>query len=237
MKAAILCEFASIRTILVQMVVIYLIVGVVVGVSIQSSIALVACIAAMTPFLAVFSLAAYDDANGWERYRACLPISRGAIVAGRYAAVLAITAFMALLAIAIALTLANAAPYLPIPAEAAASLASESDPLPLVASAASGACIILAATAVMLPFIMRYGITKATRIVPVIGFLLVVIAVPALGDVLAGTAQTPWMADLIAFASDDANLLPIVAVAVAAALALYAISCAVTMRLYSGKEL
>ena len=114
MKAAILCEFASIRTILVQMVVIYLIVGVVVGVSIQSSIALVACIAAMTPFLAVFSLAAYDDANGWERYRACLPISRGAIVAGRYAAVLAITAFMALLAIAVALALANAAPYLPI---------------------------------------------------------------------------------------------------------------------------
>lgn len=237
MKAAIVCEFTAIRNILVQMVFIYLIVGVVVGIAIQSSIALVACIGAMTPFLAVFSLAAYDDANGWERYRACLPISRGAIVAGRYATVLAITAVMALLAVAVALVLTQAAPYLPLPAETSAALASEGNPMLLLASAAAGACIILAVTALMLPFIMRYGVTKATRIVPVVVILLFVPALLAAMDALAGMQSMPWLADLTAFASDEANLPVLIAVVVAVVLALYALSCAAAIRLYRGKEL
>lgn len=237
MKAAIICEFTAIRNILVQMVFIYLIVGVVVGIAIQSSIALVACIAAMTPFLAVFSLAGYDEANGWERYRACLPISRGAIVAGRYATVLAITGAMALLAVAVALLLTLAAPYLPLPAETSAVLSAEANPLLLLASAATGACLILAVTALMLPFIMRYGITKATRIAPVVVVLLFVLAMPAAMDALAGMQAVPWLADLVVFVSDETNLPVIIAVAVIVMLALYAISCAVAVRMYRSKEL
>lgn len=237
MKAAIICEFIVIRNILVQMVFIYLIVGVVVGIAVQSSIALVACIAAMTPFLAVFSLAGYDEANGWERYRACLPISRGAIVAGRYVTVLAITGAMALLAVAVALLLTQAAPYLPLPAETSAVLSAEANPLLLLASAATGACLILAVAALMLPFIMRYGITKATRIAPVVVVLLFVLAMPAAMDALAGMQAVPWLADPMAFVADETNLPVIIAVAVIVMLALYAISCAVAVRMYRSKEL
>ena len=47
MKAAFLCEFATIRNILIQWAILYLILGVVVGIAMESSVAMVACIAAM----------------------------------------------------------------------------------------------------------------------------------------------------------------------------------------------
>ena len=150
MKAAFLCEFATIRNALLQMAIIYLIIGVVVGIAMESSIAMVACISAMTPFLVVFTLSGYDEANGWQRFRACLPI-----VFGRYAIVLLSSIAMAAFAVVVALVLAQAAPYLPLAEGAAESLVAQSDPLLLAASALAGAAIILIVTALILPFVLR----------------------------------------------------------------------------------
>ena len=41
-------------------------------------------ISAMSPIMAMTSLAGLDNQNGWERYRAALPISRKGIVSARY---------------------------------------------------------------------------------------------------------------------------------------------------------
>ena len=185
MKAAFLCEFATIRSALLQMAIIYLVIGVVVGIAMESSIAMVACISAMTPFLVVFTLSGYDEANGWQRFRACLPISRGAIVFGRYAIVLLSSVVMATFAVVVALVLAQAAPYLPLADGAAESLAAQSDPLMLAASALAGTAIILLVTALIMPFVLRFGMNKAMRIVPVVIVLLFVVAI-ALVDALAG---------------------------------------------------
>ena len=237
MKAAFLCEFATIRSALLQMAIIYLVIGVVVGIAMESSVAMVACISAMTPFLVVFTLSGYDEANGWQRFRACLPISRGAIVFGRYAIVLLSSIVMAAFAVVVALVLAQVAPYLPLADGAAESLAAQSDPLMLAASALAGTAIILLVTALILPFVLRFGMNKAMRIVPVVIVLLFVVAVPLAGDALAGVSGDSWMADLIAFVNDGSNLPVIMAGVACIALAAYAASCAVAARLYRGKEL
>lgn len=237
MKAAFLCEFATIRNALVQMAVIYLIIGVVVGIAMESSVAMVACISAMTPFLVVFTLSGYDDANGWERFRACLPISRSAIVLGRYAIVLLSSIAMAAFAVIVALVLTQLAPILPLAEGAAEGLIAQSDPLTLVASALAGTSIILLVTALILPFVLRFGMTKAMRIVPVVIVLLFVVAVPLITDALSNLAGDGWLADFIAFANDSSNLFIVMAAIAAAVLVVYAISCAVAARLYRHKEL
>ena len=237
MKAAFLCEFATIRSALLQMAIIYLVIGVVVGIAMESSVAMVACISAMTPFLVVFTLSGYDEANGWQRFRACLPISRGAIVFGRYAIVLLSSIVMAAFAVVVALVLAQVAPYLPLADGAAESLAAQSDPLMLAASALAGTAIILLVTALILPFVLRFGMNKAMRIVPVVIVLLFVVAVPLAGDALQGVSGGSWMADLIAFVNDESNLPVIMAAVAGIALAAYAVSCAAAAHLYRGKEL
>lgn len=237
MKAAFLCEFATIRSALLQMAIIYLVIGVVVGIAMESSIAMVACISAMTPFLVVFTLSGYDEANGWQRFRACLPISRGAIVFGRYAIVLLSSIVMAAFAVVVALVLAQAAPYLPLADGAAESLAAQSDPLMLAASALAGTAIILFVTALILPFILRFGMNKAMRIIPIVMVLAVVVAIPVLGDVLAQLSVIDWVADLIAFAEDESNLIALTGAIAGAVLIVYAASGLLAARLYRGKEL
>ena len=223
MKAAFLCEFATIRNILIQWAILYLILGVVVGIAMESSVAMVACIAAMTPFLTVFTLSGYDAVNGWESFRACLPISRGAVAFGRYVVVLLVTIMMAALAIVVALVLAQVAPALPLPEGTAANLA--------------GASIILFVTALILPFILRFGMNKAMRIIPIVMVLAVVVAIPVLGDVLAQLSVIDWVADLIAFAEDESNLIALTGAIAGAVLIVYVASGLLAARLYRGKEL
>ena len=237
MKAAFLCEFATIRNILIQWAILYLILGVVVGIAMESSVAMVACIAAMTPFLTVFTLSGYDAVNGWESFRACLPISRGAVAFGRYVVVLLVTIMMAALAIVVALVLAQVAPALPLPEGTAANLAAGSDPATLIAAAMAGASIILFVTALILPFILRFGMNKAMRIIPIVMVLAVVVAIPVLGDVLAQLSVIDWVADLIAFAEDESNLIALTGAIAGAVLIVYAASGLLAARLYRGKEL
>lgn len=237
MKAAFLCEFATIRSALLQIAIIYLVIGVVVGIAMESSIAMVACISAMTPFLVVFTLSGYDEANGWQRFRACLPISRGAIVFGRYAIVLLSSIVMAAFAVVVALVLAQAAPYLPLADGAAESLAAQSDPLMLAASALAGTAIILLVTALILPFVLRFGMNKAMRIVPVVIVLLFVVAVPLAGDALQGGQLAPVANAIDSFVSDPANQIVVCAAVAIAVLAVYAASCLIAARMYRAKEL
>ncbi|MDO4443175.1 MAG: ABC-2 transporter permease, partial [Slackia sp.] len=96
MKAAFLSEFITSRNVLMQSLAIYAAASLVIGISMQSPTAMVACIGAMTPLMMVFTFCALDAANGWERFRATLPVSRAAIVASRYANVLAASVSMLL---------------------------------------------------------------------------------------------------------------------------------------------
>ena len=69
----------------------------------KSALGMVGAISAMTPFFLTFTFAGYDAMNGWERYRATLPLSRRDIVLGRYANVLACSVVAAAASVVIGL--------------------------------------------------------------------------------------------------------------------------------------
>ncbi len=233
MKAAFLSEFITSRSVLAQSAVIYIVVALVIGVSMQSPFALVACLGAMTPFLMVFTFCALDSVNGWERFRATLPASRAAIVASRYANVLAASCFMLLVGWALALILSAAAPLLPFGADALASFESEaSDPALLLCAGAMGMGVTLLAASFILPFALRFGMTKSIRIAPVVAILLL----PAFIFLMQ---QVPDLAKMLSEASLwlDRNIVLATVVFMFVVLAAYAASCAVATAMYRAKEL
>lgn len=235
MKAAILSEFSAVKNVLLQQFVIYLVVGVFVGIGMGSATAMVACISAMAPILMVFTFAGYDSMNGWERFRATLPVSRDALVIGRYANVLLTSLTTLVAAFIIALLLGQLVDVLPIDAETAQFISEEvHDPAMIVGGGLMGMCAMLLMTAILQPFILRYGMTKAMRWVPVglmLAFFMAVLILPQVID-----APT-FLVDFIA-SSENPDNLPLLTMALTAiALGVYAISCAAAMALYRKKEL
>lgn len=233
MKTAFLSEFITSKNVLLQSVVIYAVVSLVIGVSMQSPIALVACIGAMTPFLMVFTFCALDGLNGWERFRATLPVSRASIVASRYINVLAASVVMLFLGWLIALALSAVVNVLPFGAETAEAFASEaSDPVLLLCAGALGMGVTLFAASFILPFAMRYGMTKSIRIVPVVLIMLLPVSIFFL-------RQVPDMAQFLSDVSMwlDQNIVLASIAFIAVVLAAYALSCAAAISMYRAKEL
>lgn len=233
MKTAFLSEFITSKNVLMQSVVIYVVVSLIIGVSMQSPLGMVACIGAMTPFLMVFTFCALDGMNGWERFRATLPVSRAAIVASRYANVLAASVVMLLLGWAITMALSAAVPALPIGVEAAESFASEaSNPALVLCAGVLGMGITLFAIAFILPFALRFGMTKAIRIAPIALALLLPVSIFFM-------RQVPDMAQLLSRASLwlDQNIVLATALFITAVLTAYAASCVVAVAMYRSKEL
>ncbi|MDO5357947.1 MAG: ABC-2 transporter permease [Slackia faecicanis] len=233
MKAAFLSEFITSKSVLAQSAVIYVVVALVIGVSMQSPVALVACLGAMTPFMMVFTFCALDGVNGWERFRATLPVSRAAIVASRYANILAASFFMLVVGWVIALALAAAASLLPFDAQAVASFSREaSDPAMLLCAGAMGMGVTLLAASFILPFALRFGMTKSIRIVPVVAILLLPASIFLM-------QQVPDLARMLSEASLwlDRNVVLATVVFMAAVLAVYAASCAAAVAMYRNKEL
>lgn len=234
MKAAFLFEFASLKSTIAQMFALFVVVGALVGIGMQSAVGASACMAAMAPIMFAMIYSSYDTTTGWERFRATLPVSRAALVAGRYANILVASVIMVVIAAVFGFLLAWVGPMLPVGAEAAASFAGElAEPIALVAAPCAGMCVVIVMVALVLPLFLRFGMTKAMRIVPVgiaVVFLAVMAAMPSLP--VQGVLDT---IDLW-FTTPEGGALVMVVVVVGA-LALYAISCAVAIALYRSKEL
>ena len=52
-------------------------------------------VSAMSPIMVMSSLAGFDNQNGWERYRATLPLTRKDIICARYLSIIVFSAVMA----------------------------------------------------------------------------------------------------------------------------------------------
>lgn len=235
MKAAFFAEFSAVKKTIIQSFAVYFFVSFFVGIGTQSAITIGACISAMTPMLLAFSFAGYDHMNGWERFRATLPVSRDALVVGRYLNVLASSAATMAVGILSALLVAWIAPSLPIDATIAGAFAEEAArPFGVVAGCLASGCFMLVFVALFQPFILRYGLTKALRWLPagilIVIFLIVMVA-PQLIDVPA------FLIEAMAILDDPANQPAILAGIIAATLAVYVASCAAAMALYQRKEL
>ncbi|MEI3548858.1 MAG: ABC-2 transporter permease [Adlercreutzia sp.] len=85
MKAMIVSDFAVLRSAILQLLGICAIIALFMGYAMGTLVGGAAAIAAMPPFMLLFSLAATDEQNNWERFRLTLPLTRRQVVFGRYA--------------------------------------------------------------------------------------------------------------------------------------------------------
>ena len=89
MKRAFMSELAIVRTLVPSIAGVGLFIFVVLTLANasdgDSGMSAGACaVSAMSPIMVMSSLAGFDNQNGWERYRATLPISRKDIICARY---------------------------------------------------------------------------------------------------------------------------------------------------------
>ena len=161
--------------------------------------------AAMIPFMYLFSISAYDEMNGWERFRLTLPISRRQVAYGRYASMLIVCVCSLVIAIALGLLIGLAALLTQV--------------------------VILLVATLTLPFILRYGMTKATRIAP----MVLIFAISGLAVLLG---NTPIVGELEVFLGGMGQLQMVLLGAgiVVVVLALYAASALVAARFYEHRE-
>ena len=104
MKRAFISELAIVRTLVPSIAGVSLFIFVVLTLANasdgDSGISAGACaVSAMSPIIFMNSLAGYDNQNGWERYRATLPFSRKDIICARYLCIIAFSAVMACAAV------------------------------------------------------------------------------------------------------------------------------------------
>lgn len=238
MKAMIFSDFVMVRRGMAQLFAITAVVMVVIAVGMETLAMIPAIAAAMIPMMLLFSIAAYDEMNGWEAFRLGLPLSRRSVVWGRYAGLLlvtvAATAFGVICALLVAVLSAAFVDGMGQNARLASLLLEGNPPEMLVASGCMGAVAVLLMAAVSLPLIMRFGMTRATRFVPLVVLFAVAGLVALLGD--GGPLANMVPQGVQWLMTSDEGFLILVAGSFGASLVLYAISAFVSERLYAARE-
>ena len=223
MKAMIVSDFAVLRSAILQLLGICAIIALFMGYAMGTLVGGAAAIAAMPPFMLLFSLAATDEQNGWERFRLTLPLTRRQVVFGRYASLALVAIGTIVFALALSFLLLGVISCMP-----AGTL-----PEALVGSVVGAVGVITLGMAVTLPLVFRFGMTRATRFVPVV----VVIAIACgIGFFDAGIQPTGVLADLVQWLDTGSNYLFLAAALVAVVALIYVASAFVAAKLYEKRE-
>lgn len=239
MKTMIVADFTVMKSTLAQLAGICVAVALIMGVVMDTMAGAVAAIAAMTPFMFLFSLCAYDEQNGWERFRLTLPLSRRQVAFGRYATMAVLCAAVALFSLVVGFLVVAVASWaseglgLSVPPGLTWA---ESSAAAMTASALASIAVILAACAVALPLLMRFGMTRATRFVPLVVVLALALGVGLFSDHMPDSGAVfgflQWLE-----AGDGTNLVLFAGGCLVAALALFVASAPLAAKFYEQREL
>ena len=225
MRTMFLSDLATVRPAVKQTLVTFLIVFLILLFCMAPEGA-IAAVVVMIPYLFFYTLAVGDESSGWEKMRATLPMSRKQVVLGRYAVVgsLIVAAFVVALATGVAvMAIAGAIPNAP---DWLARLAFSPERLGnAVASGVLGAACSLLFCAATLPFAFRFGITRSTRVYPILAVLAFVMASAFIVD------------QGIPVNLDAVSPVLICGVPLLGAIALCAVSMWASIRLYETREL
>lgn len=251
MKTMVLSDFVVMRRNLVQLVVTCFIVTVVIALAMNSTLAVVGgCFGAMIPLLCLFSVASYDELNGWQAYRLALPVSRRDVMAGRYLSVLAVTVASVLLGALVSYALGAVAEAITPQAAAefggmwnyessegaflSALSISSNPPEAIWGSAVGGASMALLIGAITLPFIAKVGLTKSTRFIPIAVVVVFLAVFAALGEGGPLSGYVPGFVQWLLTSESAVTML--IAILAALSLILYGASLLIAMRLYETRE-
>lgn len=234
MKAMMVSDFCVMKNALLQMVGILAAVGVVMAWAMDTVVGAAAAVGAMVPFMYLFSVGSLDEQNGWERFRLTLPLTRRQVIFGRYGstAAVAVAAAVGGLLMGTLITLVVGA----LGGEegwASGLSAAQNPPEALLTSTLLTLAVFLLGAAVALPLMARFGMTKATRFVPLVVVLAMALGVAALETPLSSGVLAEWSAWVMGDALHGALL---VGDALLAAVVLYVVSAFVAARLYEQRE-
>lgn len=180
-----------------------------------------ACV--MVPMLVMFSLLGYDDRDGWLRYRCALPFSRHDIVIGRYATILISSAIAVVFMSAVTMACMSVFPLFGVAIENAP--ASE-----IFAACVASTFVVLGMVSFAQPFSIKFGSAKGARYIVCalmfFGCLIFVASRFALPEVLSGLGD--WVV-----LHPMASLIVLISIS----LSIYAIICAISIRVLQKKDL
>lgn len=232
MKAMIFSDLITSKNSFPTLLGMTLLIAVFIAIPTESLYGSIGACAAMIPFMYLFSISAYDEQNGWERYRLTLPITRRQVAYGRYASLLIVCACSFVLAVLVGCAIGLVADMLPGDVASSGLRLSSSGVAEVVGTALLTQVIILLVAALTMPFILRYGMTKGTRIAPV---LLIFVITGA----IVFASNTPFVGDLEVFISAMGmqGIVILLIAALGAVLVLYFISSFIAARLYEQREL
>ncbi len=184
-------------------------------------------VSAMSPIMVMNSLAGFDNQNGWERYRATLPFSRKDIICARYLCIVAFSAAMACAAALLSIIV------LPLFSSAGVTSTGQTVFEITVASAAS-MLISLMMVFLTQPLFFRFGHMEALRL------SLGLFALFGCGTMAMLSSSNPisnWLMSIAGANPDPAVLSCLCAGIAVLALALCAISCTVSTKVYRVRDL
>lgn len=187
-----------------------------------------ACMTAMVPFMYLFSISAYDEQNGWERFRLTLPISRRQVAYGRYLSMLIITGIAVILSLLGCAALGLVADVLPAGMVAEGLMLSHADVEAILVVVMAVVLMLLFSAAFTLPLVLRFGMTRGARIVPVV----LMLALSAIMVLAGSDAAAPGVQELL---SGPHAL--IMAGAFIVMLVLYGVSAWLSGRLYEHRDI
>lgn len=234
MKRAFISELAIVRTLIPSIAGVSLFIFVVLtladasdGDSGMSAGAGACAVSAMSPIMVMSSLAGFDNQNGWERYRATLPLTRKDIICARYLSIIVFSAVMACAAALLSIV--------SIPLFNSVGIPSTGQTVFEIAIA-SAASMLISLMMVFLaqPLFFRFGHMEALRLSVGLFALLWCLAIATLSS---SNPISNWLMSIAGANPDPAVLGCLCAGIAALALALCAISYTVSTKVYRARDL
>lgn len=178
----------------------------------------------------------YDERNDWVAFRLAMPVSRKEVVLGRYVFVLAGALSAPLLVGAAALVLSMLGQASMLPAVVARMVRLDADALQVgLFTLAFCSAMGFAIASVSMPVFFKFGQTKATQWLPFIMMFLGVAPLMIVG--FMGEEAMMAVQQALAFAETPEGLAAFAAGACAFGLVCYAVSCVISLRIYSARDL
>ena len=232
MKRAFMSELAIVRTLIPSIAGVGLFIFIVMTLANasdgDSGVSAGTCaVSAMSPIMIMNSPAGFDNQNGWERYRATLPFSRKDIICARYLCIVVFSAMMACAAVLLSIVTLPLFSSVGIPSIGQAIFE-------IAAASATSMLISLMMVFLAQPLFFRFGHMEALRLSVGLFALLGCLAMATLSS---SNPISNWLMS-IAGANPDSAVLGCLCAGIAVlALALCAISCTVSTKVYRVRDL
>lgn len=238
MKAMMITDLVTSKSYFISQTILSLVVAIFMTLVMGNLYVILPVIGCLIPFSLFFSLLAFDERNGWERFRLTLPISRNQAVMGRYMSGLVLVLGSTLLAAVLfgvcVVVFSALIGVVPLNEDLVFQLQNLRWQAVLAIFVAP-IVIILIFFMITLPLAARFGLTKSIRMIPLAFFALVMLAM--LGIQSFGGSLPPFVTSFIEWAAMPESTVILLASAVVITLALYAASCFIATKVYAKREL